>query len=192
MLDSVPDLKIDKERVAMKFTLLFYTDGWTTGPVIELSHVPSPGNVVWTAGKRRGEDGDMYYVDNVMYPERGMDGEETVYLYVRPYKGYGEYAPLTEADRIVERLGEIKGLIDSLASIVRRMEEAHASLAGSLGVMIRETEDFTTGLRERGGTLSAAAEQLIQLADAIEDGQQTQLVKMDDIALLIEELKERL
>lgn len=176
----------------MKFTLLFYTDGWTTGPVIELSHTPSPGNIVWTAGKRRGVDGDMYYVDNVMYPERGMDREETVYLYVRPYKGYGDYAPLTESDRIVERLGEIKGLMDTLAAVVGVMGQTTAVLADNTGVMRSAAEDFITCLHEREGTLVAAVEQLIQLADAIEDGQQIQSIKMDDIALLIEELKGRL
>ena len=88
----------------MKFTLLFYTDGWESGPTVELSHIPAPGSIVWTGGRRRDEEDSMYYVDNVMYPERGMDREDTVYLYVRPYTGYTRYAPMTEADRIVERL----------------------------------------------------------------------------------------
>ena len=88
----------------MKFTLLFYTDGWESGPTVELSHIPAPGSIVWTGGRRRDEGDSMYYVDNVMYPERGMDREDTVYLYVRPYMGYTRYAPMTEADRIVERL----------------------------------------------------------------------------------------
>ena len=83
----------------MKFTLLFYTDGWESGPTVELSHIPAPGSIVWTGGRRRDEEDSMYYVDNVMYPERGMDREDTVYLYVRPYTGYTRYAPMTEADR---------------------------------------------------------------------------------------------
>ena len=87
----------------MKFTLLFYTDGWESGQTVELSHIPAPGSIVWTGGRRRDEEDSMYYVDNVMYPERGMDREDTVYLYVRPYTGYTRYAPMTEADRIVER-----------------------------------------------------------------------------------------
>ena len=72
----------------MKFTLQFYTDGWESGPTVELSHIPAPGSIVWTGGRRRDEEDSMYYVDNVMYPERGMDREDTVYLYVRPYTGY--------------------------------------------------------------------------------------------------------
>ena len=59
----------------MKFTLLFYTDGWESGPTVELSHIPAPGSIVWTGGRRRDEGDSMYYVDNVMYPERGMDRE---------------------------------------------------------------------------------------------------------------------
>lgn len=81
----------------MKFTLLFYTDGWESGPTVELSHIPSPGSIVWTGGRRRDEEDSMYYVDNVMYPERGMEREDVVYLYVRPYTGYTRYAPMTEA-----------------------------------------------------------------------------------------------
>ena len=38
----------------MKFTLLFYTDGWESGPTVELSHIPAPGSIVWTGGGRRG------------------------------------------------------------------------------------------------------------------------------------------
>jgi hypothetical protein len=51
----------------MKFALLFYTSGWEVGPTIELGHIPSPGNVIWTKGRRSDDgDDDMYYVDNVM------------------------------------------------------------------------------------------------------------------------------
>ena len=44
----------------MKFTLLFYTDGWESGPTVELSHIPAPGSIVWTGGRRRDEEDSMY------------------------------------------------------------------------------------------------------------------------------------
>lgn len=176
----------------MKFTLLFYTNGWASGPVIELSHIPSPGNVVWTAGKRQGEDGDMYYVDNVMYPERGVEQEDTVYLYVRPYTGYANYAPLTESDRIVDKLREVKNLMESLMRILDRSGTVNATLAEDVSVVRKAAEDLSIIAGEKDLVAGPAADQLIKLADAIEDGQQTQIVKMDDILVLLEELKERL
>ncbi len=62
--------------------------------------------MIWTKG-RKGADDTMYYVDNVMYTEKGMDREDVIYLYVRPYTGYSEYAPMTEADRVTEKLDKL-------------------------------------------------------------------------------------
>ena len=72
----------------MKFTLLFYTDNWESGPTVELASMPTTGSVVWVRGADRDDEGAMYYVDNIMHAERGIDVEDTVYLYVRPYTGY--------------------------------------------------------------------------------------------------------
>ena len=126
----------------MKFTLLFYTDGWESGPTVELSHIPAPGSIVWTGGRRRDEEDSMYYVDNVMYPERGMDREDTVYLYVRPYTGYTRYAPMTEADRIVERLtavGEelarVGEKLDALLADSGALRETAAALRDSVAAL---------------------------------------------------------
>ena len=123
----------------MKFTLLFYTDGWESGPTVELSHIPAPGSIVWTGGRRRDEEDSMYYVDNVMYPERGMDREDTVYLYVRPYTGYTRYAPMTEADRIVERLAAVG---EELARVGEKLDALLAD-SGAL----RENGRRTAGQR---------------------------------------------
>ena len=112
----------------MKFTLLFYTDGWESGPTVELSHIPAPGSIVWTGGRRRDEEDSMYYVDNVMYPERGMDREDTVYLYVRPYTGYTRYAPMTEADRIVDRICGLRVFEDANGKMNVNPADAGAEL----------------------------------------------------------------
>lgn len=154
----------------MKFTLLFYTDGWESGPTVELSHIPAPGSIVWTGGRRRDEGDSMYYVDNVMYPERGMDREDTVYLYVRPYMGYTRYAPMTEADRIVERLtavGEelarVGEKLDALLADSGALRETAAALRDSVAALGGEHTRSLEGLLRLG-------EQALQSADAMEDG----------------------
>ena len=47
----------------MKFTLLFYTDGWESGPTVELSHIPAPGSIVWTADAM--EDGQQLHIEKL-------------------------------------------------------------------------------------------------------------------------------
>ena len=176
----------------MKFTLLFYTDGWETGPTIELSHMPAPGSVVWTEGRHGDEEESMYYVDNVMYPERGMEREESVYLYVRPYEGYTRYAPLTENDRLAERLGDLR---TELAEIGRRLD--------GLLTEVAELRKTTEGLRQGAEALGGAAvrdlegmlrigEQALQSVDVLEDGQEAHIGKLDDIALALEQIKEQM
>ena len=121
----------------------------------------------------------MYYVDNVMYPERGMDREDTVYLYVRPYMGYTRYAPMTEADRIVERLTAVG---EELARVGEKLDALLAD-SGAL----RET---AAALRDSVAALGG--EQALQSADAMEDGQQLYIEKLDDIVLALEQMKEQL
>ena len=176
----------------MKFTLLFYTDGRESGPTVELSHIPAPGSIVWTGGRRRDEEDSMYYVDNVMYPERGMDREDTVYLYVRPYTGYTRYAPMTEADRIVERLaavGEelarVGEKLDALLADSGALRETAAALRDSVAALGGEHTRSLEGLLRLG-------EQALQSADAMEDGQQLYIEKLDDIVLALEQMKEQL
>lgn len=53
---------------------------------------------------------DIYYVDNVLWSDGGEN-----YLFVRPYEGYGEMAPLTEIDRLKEAVEEVSSAIDTLS-----------------------------------------------------------------------------
>ncbi len=120
----------------MKFSLIFYTDGWDVGPTIELGYVPAPGNVIWVKSRKgNGDDTDMYYVDNVMYAEKGLDREDVVYLYVRPYTGYTEYAPMTEGDRITEKLEKLSKEIAILRGELSRIDTR-------IGDMVERSEDL--------------------------------------------------
>lgn len=169
----------------MKFTLLFYTDGWESGPTVELAHIPAPGSVVWAGGRRRGEDGAMYYVDNVMYPEVGMEREDSIYLYVRPYTGYAKYAPMTEADRLAEKLIAVR---EELTRINGKLDTV---IAGSAA--LKEEVEYLRELTARtGNNASAVGGQLVQFADSIEDGQQSYTEKLDDIVVILEQIKEQL
>lgn len=169
----------------MKFTLLFYTEGWETGRTVELANIPTPGSLVWVAGRRRDEDGYMYYVDNVMYPERGMEREEVIYLYVRPYNGYTEYAPKTEADRLSEKLGEISNGITALSEVVTGMAAAGVALREDIGALKKAID-------EKGNHDFNYSEQMLKLVDSIEDVQQAGVEKLDDMSFVLEQLKERL
>ena len=116
------NIRFSSPYIYMKFSLIFYTDDWDVGPTIELGHIPAPGNVIWTKNRKSGDDDtDMYYVDNVMYAEKGMDREEVIYLYVRPYKGYTEYAPMTESDRITEKLEKLTQETERLRELVTKL-----------------------------------------------------------------------
>lgn len=169
----------------MKFTLLFYTEGWETGRTIELSHIPMQGSLVWVGGRRRDEEGYMYYVDNVMYPEHGMEREDVIYLYVRPYNGYTEYAPKTEADRLAEKLGEINDGISVLSDAVTRLLSSGEVVRSEISALREAVEkkeihdlDYT--------------KQMLQIVDSIEDTQQVGVDKFDEITLVLEQLKDRL
>lgn len=126
----------------------------------------------------------MYYVDNVMYPESGMEREETVYLYVRPYTGYARYAPLTETDRMVEKLVEIEADMKALTDAVG---EAGRELAA----LRKDMNDFKSGRTADGRAVVELLEQLSMFSDAVEDGQQVQTERLDNILLALEEFKER-
>lgn len=102
----------------MKFSLIHYTDGWEAGPTIELDHIPAPGSVVWTKRGKSADDTEMCYVDNVMYAEKGIDRDDLIYLYVRPYTGYSRYAPMTETDRITEKLEKLTEEIAAIRKVL--------------------------------------------------------------------------
>lgn len=91
----------------MKFTLIHYTEGWSTGGCVELSALPPLGTLV-KANDEESFD-DIYYVDNVLFADGGEN-----YLLVRPFEGYGQMAPLTEADRTNEAIKELTEAVDNL------------------------------------------------------------------------------
>lgn len=171
----------------MKFTLLFYTDNWETGPVVDLAHIPNAGSIIWTAGTGR-EDSTMYYVDNIMYPERGLDDEDTVYLYVRPYTGYSHFAPKTEADRIAERLDVAARKTEETTSALRTLRDDIRRLTD----VATDTRNILEGLKHSlAADASHAADtrmQVLNCADSLEEGQQVQIEKLNDILLSIEQL----
>ena len=176
----------------MKFTLLFYTDNWETGPVVELNHIPPPGSVVWTAGRRSDEEGAMYYVDNVMYPEVGLDDGDAVYLYVRPYTGYSRYAPMTETDRLASKLAGIKESLDAVVGLLRESHGDNAALRETVAAMSREVAMLRGELHHAVSDGSEQRTQVIQAADALEDGIQEQVERLGDVLLALEEIKARL
>lgn len=169
----------------MKFTLLFYTDNWESGPTVELASMPTTGSVVWVRGADRDDEGAMYYVDNIMHAERGIDVEDTVYLYVRPYTGYALYAPKTEADRLTER---ITALEEKLTAACDRLAELHADNQHLLQLLEQQHAAATAQQRHTADW----AGQLIQFADAIEDGQQNATDKLDDIAQHLQFIREQM
>lgn len=176
----------------MKFALLFYTDNWETGPVVELNHIPSPGSVVWTAGRRSDEEGAMYYVDNVMYPEVGLDDGDTVYLYVRPYTGYSRYAPMTEADRLASKLAGIKESLDAVAEILKESYGGNAALRETVATLSREVAMLRSELHHAASGSAEQRAQVIQVADALEDGIQEQVERLGDVLIALEEIKAQL
>lgn len=80
---------------------------------MELSTLPPLGTLV-----KSGYDGseafdDIYYVDNILLADGGEN-----YLLVRPFEGYGERAPLTEADRATEAVTEaVKELTEAVDNL---------------------------------------------------------------------------
>jgi len=126
----------------------------------------------------------MYYVDNVMYPERGVDDEEVVYLYVRSYTGYAQYAPMTEADRLAEKLGAVAERLD-------RLEGRIAAMAAD-----RAVPDAVARLCEivarRRQEAAATGEAVLRFTDAIEDGQQRAADQLSDAIALLEQIKDQL
>lgn len=83
----------------MKFTLIHYTEGWTTGGCVELSTLPPIGTLIKSGAPECYND--IFYVDNILLADGGEN-----YLLVRPFEGYGYRAPLTESDRLAESIRE--------------------------------------------------------------------------------------
>lgn len=93
----------------MVFTLIHYTEGWRIGATVTLSTTPAAGTLVKASLDSPDDYTDIYYVDNVLFSDGGEN-----YLFVRPWEGYGEMAPLTEIDRLREGIKEIAEAVDNL------------------------------------------------------------------------------
>ena len=95
--------------IRMQFTLIHYTEGWRIGATVTLSGTPAAGTLVKASLDTPDDYTDIYYIDNVLWGDGGEN-----YLFVRPFEGYGEMAPMTEIDRLNEKLKEISEAIDNL------------------------------------------------------------------------------
>ncbi len=93
----------------MLFTLIHYTEGWRIGATVTLSGVPAAGTLVKATMDSPEDYTDIYYIDNVLWGDGGEN-----YLFVRPFEGYGEVAPLTEIDRLKTSVDEVVAAIDNL------------------------------------------------------------------------------
>ena len=91
------------------FTLIHYTEGWRIGATVTLSATPAAGTLVKASLDSPEDYTDIFYVDNVLWGDGGEN-----YLFVRPWEGYGEVAPLTEIDRLKEGLKEVVEAVDNL------------------------------------------------------------------------------
>ena len=101
-----------------RFTLIHYTEGWRLGESISLSAIPPLGTLVKSNDESVESYDDIYYVDNMLFADGGEN-----YLFVRPWEGYGEMAPMTEIDRLSEKLKEISEAIDNLNDNVMSLPE---------------------------------------------------------------------
>ena len=93
----------------MQFTLIHYTDGWRIGATVTLSGTPAAGTLVKATMDSPEDYTDIYYIDNVLWGDGGEN-----YLFVRPFEGYGEMAPMTEIDRLREAIKEVAEAVDNL------------------------------------------------------------------------------
>lgn len=97
------------------FTLIHYTEGWEVGAQVALSAIPLLGTLVKADDEALESYNDIYYVDNVLFADGGEN-----YLFVRPFEGYGQRAPLTENDRLQESIKELTNAVDNLSDNIMR------------------------------------------------------------------------
>lgn len=101
------------------FTLIHYTSGWEVGSTITLNGVPTAGTLVKATEDAPEDYADIYYIDNVLWGEGGQN-----YLFVRPYLGYGETAPMTEIDRLKVAIDEVTAAVDNLTdNVMAKLDE---------------------------------------------------------------------
>ena len=112
---------IERNRLSirMDFTLIHYTEGWRIGATVTLSGTPAAGTLVKASLDSPEDYTDIYYIDNVLWGDGGEN-----YLFVRPFEGYGEMAPMTEIDRLKEGIKEVTEAVDNLNdNIMEKLSE---------------------------------------------------------------------
>lgn len=169
----------------MKFTLIHYTENWETGNTVELEHIPTAGSVIWVSAGRTDEPGNMFYVDNVMYPETGFTADDSICLFVRPYAGYESFSPKTESDRLAEKLIQVVGVGKKTVEKVAAVEEVVGKVLASSQVISNNVAENT----ELMESLQRGAE---RISDGLEDAMATLTAKLNDIAVLLEDIKNAL
>ncbi|MBR5830961.1 MAG: hypothetical protein IKY63_06840 [Tidjanibacter sp.] len=103
----------------MQFTLIHYTDGWRIGATVTLSGVPVAGTLVKASLDSPEDYTDIYYIDNILWGDGGEN-----YLFVRPFEGYGEVAPLTESDRLKATMSDVVEAVDNLTdNVMEKLSE---------------------------------------------------------------------
>ena len=102
-----------------RFTLIHYTEGWHTGASVTLSAIPVAGTLVKATSNAPESYADIYYIDNILWGDGGEN-----YLFVRPFEGYGEVAPLTESDRLKATMSDVVEAVDNLTdNVMEKLSE---------------------------------------------------------------------
>ena len=165
-----------------KFTLIHYTDNWETGNTVELSDIPTAGSVIWVSAGHSDEPGNMFYVDNVMYPEAGLTSDDAICLFVRPYTGYESFSPKTESDRLAEKLIQSIGL-------QKKFLEKFESVGSVAGKILAAADIISNKLAENTEILESVHADTERIADNVEDSLAAVAAKLNDIILLLEDIK---
>ncbi|MDY3978673.1 MAG: hypothetical protein SOZ00_01455 [Tidjanibacter sp.] len=141
----------------MTFTLIHYTTGWNVGPTINLAALPAAGSLVRLADAAVDDDG-IYYVDNLMHSEGS-----TVYLFVRPYTGYGRVAPITESDRVRTSIEALRK--DFLA----QMEALKRDSDNNIELLRNDLADTLTAVDELSRAVDNLTDNLMEQLKTIEE-----------------------
>lgn len=166
----------------MKFTLIHYTENWETGNTVELSEIPTVGSVIWVSAKHRDEPGNMFYVDNVMYPETGFTTDDAICLFVRPYAGYESFSPKTESDRLAEKLIQT-------VNLEKKNLEKSTSIESVSAKILEASHLIANNLAENTEIMESVQSLTERIADHAEDSMAAILAKLNDIVMLLEDIK---
>jgi hypothetical protein len=81
--------------------------------------VPVAGTLVKASLDSPEDYTDIYYIDNILWGDGGEN-----YLFVRPFEGYGEVAPLTESDRLKATMSDVVEAVDNLTdNVMEKLSE---------------------------------------------------------------------